>query len=75
MPPGEEPKAPVKDINKELKEPAKEASPAPTPEADKPAAAASPAQGEPKPDAKAPTTMTIDFDGILGRAAPRACGC
>jgi tricorn protease len=66
VPAGEEPKAPVKDINKELKEPAKE----PTPEADKsPAPAAAPAQaGESKPDAK-PAMMTIDFDGIVGRAA------
>jgi tricorn protease len=68
-PASEEPKPPAKDINKELKEPAKE----PTPEAEKPAppAAAAPAQGEPKPDAapKTPATMTIDFDGILGRTA------
>jgi tricorn protease len=69
-PASEEPKPPAKDINKELKEPAKE----PTPEAEKPAppAAAAAAQGgEPKPDAapKTPATMTIDFDGILGRAA------
>jgi tricorn protease len=69
-PASEEPKPPAKDINKELKEPAKE----PTPEAEKPAppAAATAAQGgEPKPDAapKTPATMTIDFDGILGRAA------
>ena len=69
-PPGEEPQPPVKDINKELKEPAKEASPTPTPEGEKPAAAPSPAAGEAKPDAsKAPTTMTIDFDGIVARAA------
>ena len=66
MPPGEEPKPPAKDINKELKEPAKEA----TPEADKPAPAASPvAQGESKPDAKPPASMTIDFDGIVSRVA------
>jgi tricorn protease len=68
-PASEEPKPPAKDINKELKEPAKE-----TPEAEKPAppAAAAAAQGgEPKPDAapKTPATMTIDFDGILGRTA------
>lgn len=66
-PPGEEPKPPAKDINKELKEPNREA--APTPEADKPA---SPAQsGEPKSDAaaKAPATMTVDFDGIVTRTA------
>jgi len=66
MPPGEEPKPPAKDINKELKEPAKEA----TPEPDKPAPAASPvAQGESKPDAKPPASMTIDFDGIVSRVA------
>ncbi len=65
-PAGEEPKPPVKDINKELKEPAKEA-PA---EGEKPAAPASPApQGESKPDAKPPATMTIDFDGIVARTA------
>ena len=69
-PASEEPKPPAKDINKELKEPAKE----PTPEAEKPAppaAAAATQGGEPKPDAapKTPATMTIDFDGILGRAA------
>ncbi|MGH9933140.1 MAG: PDZ domain-containing protein, partial [Pyrinomonadaceae bacterium] len=62
MPEGAEPKPPVKDINKELKEPAKEAPM----EGEKPAAA--PAQGESKPDAKPPATMTIDFDGIVGRA-------
>jgi tricorn protease len=67
VPAGEEPKPPVKDINKELKEPAKE----PTPEGEKPAPPATTAQGEPKPDAapKTPATMTIDFDGISGRAA------
>ncbi len=64
-PAGEEPKSPAKDINKELKEPAKEA-PA---EAEKPAAPPAPAPGDAKPDAKPPATMTIDFDGILGRAA------
>jgi tricorn protease len=70
LPPGEEPKPPAKDINKELKEPSKQASPTPTPEADKPAATASPAAGEAKPDAaKTPTTMTIDFDGIVARVA------
>jgi tricorn protease len=67
-PPSEEPKPPVKDINKELKEPAKET----TPEADKSATPAAANQaGEPKADAaaKAPATMSIDFDGIVGRAA------
>jgi tricorn protease len=67
-PPGEEPKPPVKDINKELKEPAKE----PTPEAEKSPTPAPAAQAaEPKSDAaaKTPATMTIDFDGIMGRAA------
>jgi tricorn protease len=63
-PAGEEPKAPVKDINKELKEPAKE----PTPETSPTPAAPAPA-GESKPDAKPPATMTIDFDGIVNRAA------
>ena len=64
-PAGEEPKPPVKDINKELKEPAKEA----TPEAEKPAPSAAAPQGESKPDAKPPATMTIDFDGIVARTA------
>jgi tricorn protease len=63
--PSEEPKPPAKDINKELKEPAKEpakeASPEPSPT---PAA-----PGESKPDAKPSATMSIDFDGILRRAA------
>lgn len=70
VPAGEEPKPPAKDINKELKEPAKE--PAPTPEAEKPAPpAAAPQTGEPKSDAtpKPPAPLTIDFDGIVGRAA------
>jgi tricorn protease len=68
VPAGEEPKPPAKDINKELKEPAKE----PTPEGEKPGPAATPTPGgEPKSDATAKATapMTIDFDGILGRAA------
>jgi tricorn protease len=68
-PPSEEAKPPVKDINKELKEPAKE----PTPEVEKPAPspAAAGQGGEPKSEAapKAPATMTIDFDGIVRRAA------
>jgi tricorn protease len=69
-PASEEPKSPAKDINKELKEPAKE----PTPEAEKPAppaaAAAAGQVAEPKSEApKTPATMTIDFDGIVGRAA------
>ncbi|HYV00155.1 MAG TPA: PDZ domain-containing protein [Pyrinomonadaceae bacterium] len=64
-PAGEEPKPPAKDINKELKEPSK----APTPETEKPAPAAAAPQGESKPDAKPPATMTIDFDGILNRTA------
>ncbi|HEV7744509.1 MAG TPA: S41 family peptidase [Pyrinomonadaceae bacterium] len=64
-PPGEEPKPPVKDINKELKEPAKEA-PA---EGEKPAAGAAAPQGESKPDAKPPATMTVDFVGIVTRTA------
>jgi tricorn protease len=67
-PPSEEPKPPAKDINKELKEPARE----PTPEGEKPSASPTPAQaGEAKPDIapKPPATMTIDFDGIVRRAA------
>ncbi|HEV7475900.1 MAG TPA: S41 family peptidase [Pyrinomonadaceae bacterium] len=65
VPAGEEPKPPVKDINKELKEPAKEPSPEAT---------ASPTPGataDAKPDtaAKAPVTMTIDFDGAANRVA------
>ena len=65
-PSGEEPKPPVKDINKQLKEPAKEGMP----EAEKSATPA-PAAGEPKPDAppKPPATMSIDFDGAAGRVA------
>ncbi|HEX9422953.1 MAG TPA: S41 family peptidase [Pyrinomonadaceae bacterium] len=68
-PPSEEPKPPAKDINKELKEPAKE----PTPEGEKPAPApstvgqAAEAKSETVP--KTPATMTIDFDGIIRRAA------
>jgi len=68
VPAGEEPKPPAKDINKELKEPAKE----PTPEGEKPGPAATPTPGgESKSDATAKTTapLTIDFDGIIGRAA------
>ena len=65
IPAGVEPKPPAKDINKELKEPSKE-TPA---EGEKPAAAAAPAQTDSKPDAKPPATMSIDFDGIVGRAA------
>lgn len=69
-PAGEEPKPPAKDINKELKEPAKEA----TPEPDKsPTPAPAAPAGDPKADAaaKAASTMplTIDFDGIVSRAA------
>ncbi|HEY8188585.1 MAG TPA: S41 family peptidase [Pyrinomonadaceae bacterium] len=67
-PTGEEPKPPAKDINKELKEPAKE----PTPQSQTPSPSPTPPQGtEPKPEAspKPPTTMTIDFDGIVGRTA------
>jgi tricorn protease len=69
-PPSEEPKPPTKDINKELKEPAKEPT-QPTPEAEKsPTPAPTPQGAEPKADAaKPPATMTIDFDGIMGRAA------
>jgi tricorn protease len=65
-PPSEEPKPPTKDINKELKEPAKEPAKEASPEA---SPTPSPAASESKPDAKAPATMTIDFDGIVGRAA------
>ncbi len=65
-PPGEDPKSPVKDINKELKEPAKQPSPTPEPAASPAAADAKP---DAKPDAKTPTTMTMDFDGIVNRVA------
>lgn len=68
-PPSEEAKPPVKDINKELKEPAKE----PTPEAEKPAptpaAAGQGAEPKSEPAPKTPVTMSIDFDGIVRRAA------
>jgi tricorn protease len=66
MPPGEEPKPPAKDSNKEIKEPGK----SPTPEAS-PSPAPSPAAGEPKSDTaqKAAAPLTIDFDGIVTRAA------
>jgi tricorn protease len=69
-PPGEEPKPPTKDINKEPKEP-KEPTKTPTPEPEKPGTASVPAQGEPKPEAspKPPASMTIDFDGIARRVA------
>ena len=64
-PAAEEPKPPAKDINKELKEPAKQ----PTPEAS-PTPAAPAAASDAKPDAaKPPATMSIDFDGIVDRAA------
>ncbi len=62
-PPALEPKAPAKDLNKELnKEPATETdkekpAPSPTPEAKADAAA------------KPPANLIIDFDGISGRAA------
>ena len=62
--PGEVPGSPTKDINKELKDPAKSPTPAPSPSAS-PAAAPSPEAAGPKP----PTSMTIDFDGIMSRAA------
>jgi tricorn protease len=68
-PASEEAKPPVKDINKELKEPAKE----PTPEAEKPAptpaAAGQGAEQKSEAAPKTPATMTIDFDGIVRRAA------
>ncbi len=68
-PASEEAKPPAKDINKELKEPAKE----PTPEAEKPpptpAAAGQGAEPKSEPAPKTPATMTIDFDGIVRRAA------
>ncbi len=64
--PGEVPGSPTKDINRELKDPAKSPTPAASPSAS-PAAAPSPeaAAGGPKP----PASMTIDFDGIMSRAA------
>ena len=61
--PGEEPRAPVKDINKELKDPATSGTPQPSPS---PAATPAPAA---TPEPAKPTSMTIDFDGISARAA------
>ncbi len=72
--PGEVPKPPAKDITRELKEPAQAPTPAASPTPASPTAtppSTSPdgaAPGGPKPPAP-PTTMTIDFDGITGRAA------
>src|SRR2546425_1115233 len=65
MPPGDEPKPPAKDIDKELKkEPAETPTPTPSPSPQTP-------PPEPRSDAaqKPTTTMTIDFDGISGRVA------
>jgi tricorn protease len=66
MPPGEEPKPPAQDINREIKEPGK----SPTPEGS-PSPAPTPPAGEPKSDTaqKATAPLTIDFDGIVNRAA------
>ena len=68
--PGEVPGSPTKDINKELKDPAKSPAPAPSPSAS-PAAAPSPEAAGPQNAQKpaAPASMTIDFEGIMGRAA------
>jgi tricorn protease len=68
MPPGEEPTSPTKDINKEIKEPAKSPSPEASPAA---SPAPTPAAGDVKSDTaqKAMAPMTIDFDGIVQRAA------
>jgi tricorn protease len=66
-PPGEDPKPPSKDIDKELKkEPAETATPTPTP-----SSSPQPGGAETKPDAaaKPPANMTIDFDGISSRVA------
>ncbi|MDQ1707159.1 MAG: tricorn protease [Pyrinomonadaceae bacterium] len=67
MPPGEEPTSPTKDINKEIKEPAK----SPSPEASPAASPAPTPAGDVKSDTaqKAMAPMTIDFDGIVQRAA------
>jgi tricorn protease len=65
-PPGEDPKPPVKDINKELKEPAETASPTPAPS---PTPQSSPAEAKADAAPKPPATMTIDFDGISNRVA------
>ena len=62
-PPGMEPKPPAKEA-KELKKEEETATPSPSP-----TPTASPAAAEAKPEVKAPTTMTIDFDGIVSRVA------
>lgn len=64
-PPAQEPKPPAKEVPKEVKKEPVGGQPSPSPEADKPAAPAEAKADAPKP----PATMTIDFDGILGRAA------
>jgi len=65
MPPGEEPKPPAKDIDKELKkEPAETATPAPSPSPQ-----TTPSESKSDAAPKPPATMSIDFDGIAGRVA------
>jgi tricorn protease len=66
--PGEGPGSPTKDINKELKDPATSPSPAASPSAS-PAPAASPEAAGAPGTQKPPASMTIDFDGIMTRAA------
>src|SRR6185436_20324829 len=66
-PPGEEPKSPVKDIDKELKkEPAEAASPTPSPS---PSGQAAPTESKPDAAPKPPASLTIDFDGLAARVA------
>ncbi|MCU1267477.1 MAG: peptidase [Acidobacteria bacterium] len=62
-PPGEEPKPPAQDLNKELK---KESGPQTEKDKDKPAP---PTDAKPDTAPKAPMTLTIDFDGISTRVA------
>ncbi len=65
-PPGQEPKTPAKEISKEVKKEPAGATPSPSPEPEKPGVAS---EVKPEVAAKPPASMTIDFDGILGRAA------
>ncbi|MBC8031843.1 MAG: PD40 domain-containing protein [Pyrinomonadaceae bacterium] len=68
--PGEDPKPPAKDINRELKDPAKSPTPEASPAPASPSAAAPSPEGAPAgPKPPAPTSMTVDFDGITARAA------
>jgi tricorn protease len=68
-PPGEDPKPPVKDIDKELKkEPAEAASPTPSP-SPSPSGPTAPTESKPDAASKPPASLTIDFDGIADRVA------